>query len=337
MTNIQRMLVTACCCLFAGIVQGQNLPRRTAVADRPEKLPGLRDWFLGTGDWQNDPQLYVFETGTGADTVVMLHGGWGGDHGGMVEAVKGLENQFHFVFYDQRGSLRSPFPDSLITFDQHVEDLERLRKALGLAQLTLVGHSMGAVLAGAYAAKYPQRIRQLVLAAPAPLKSPVPEADQGLQNQGQRAAQAFLDRPAVAQELNRYGLNRKTPALSSREETSRFRIEFAKRMLYDVGKWPRLTGGRALYKGHVFELTAKTYPPSGWDYVQAFKNQSYPVSIIAADHDFLDFNNLLVRKWAGEVPRLKLTVVEKAGHLLWLDQPEVFARQLAQHLGRKKF
>jgi proline-specific peptidase len=336
MTTIQKLLMMACGCLFAMTVQGQNLPRRTAVADRPERMPGLKDWFLSTGNWQNDPQLYVLEAGTGADTVVMLHGGWGGDHSGLLEAVKGLENQYHFVFYDQRGSLRSPFPDSLITFNNHIEDLELLRKALGLDKMTLVGHSMGAVLAGAYAAKYPGRIRQLILAAPAPLKNPVPEADQALQNQGQQAAQAFLNRPAVTQELNKYGLNRKTPALSPQEETGRFRIEFAKRMLYDVGKWPRLTGGRALYKGNVFELTAKTYPPSGWNYVQAFANQSYPVSIIAADHDFLDFNNLLVRKWAGEVPRLKLSVVENAGHLLWVDQPEMFAKVLVQHLERKK-
>jgi len=318
------------------VVQGQHAPRRTAVAGRAERLPGLKDWFLATGNWHNDPQLYVLEWGTGADTVVMLHGGWGGDHSGMLEAVKGLENQYHFVFYDQRGSLRSPFPDSLITFNHHIGDLELLRKALGLEKLTLVGHSMGAVLAGAYAAKYPARIGQLILAAPAPLKNPLPEADQALQHQGQQAAQAFLNRPAVTQELNKYGLNRKAPALSSPEETSRFRIEFAKRMLYDVGKWPRLTGGRALYKGNVFELTAKTYPPSGWDYVQAFAKGAYPVSIIAADHDFLDFNNLLARRWAREVPRLKLSVVEKAGHLLWVDQPEAFAKLLVEHLERKK-
>jgi hypothetical protein len=40
-------------------------------------------------------------------------------------------------------------------------------------------------------------------------------------------------------------MNRKTPALSAGEETSKFRIDFAKKMLYDASKWPLLTGGRA--------------------------------------------------------------------------------------------
>jgi len=42
-----------------------------------------KDWFLSTGNWQFDPQLYVCEFGSGKDTVVMLHGGWGGDYSGI--------------------------------------------------------------------------------------------------------------------------------------------------------------------------------------------------------------------------------------------------------------
>ncbi|HLG39399.1 MAG TPA: alpha/beta hydrolase, partial [Chitinophagaceae bacterium] len=153
--------------------------------------------------------------------------------------------------------------------------------------------------------------------------------------QGQKASWAFMDRPEVIQELDKYGLNRKTPALSSRQETIRFRINtFAKRMLYDINKWPDIMGGRALYKGHVFELTAKTYPASGWDYLQEFKKQAYPVNVIIGDHDFLDFGNHLIKKWVNEVPRIKLSVIKNAGHLLWLDQPKEFTNQLGMALRR---
>lgn len=162
--------------------------------------PGMKDWFLSTGNWQNDPQIYVCEFGTGTDTVVMLHGGWGGDHFGMIEAVAGLSNKFHFILYDQRGSLRSPFPDSLITFDQHIEDVERLRKELKMEKMNIVGHSMGA---------------------------------------------------------------------------------------------------------------------------------SYPVSIIMGDHDFLDFGAGLAKKWSAELPRMKLHIIPKAGHIIWVDQPGEFSRFLS--------
>ena len=191
---------------------------------------------------------------------------------------------------------------------------------------------MGAVLACAYASQYPHHIRQLTLLAPAPLKDPLPETDNELQRKANSAQQAFMERPEVLQEINKYNLNRPRSALTSLEETGKFRIQFAKRMLYDITKWRSLMGGRALYKGHVFHLTSSTYPQSGWDYFEEFKQQAYPVSIIIGDHDFLDFGNHLTRKWSSEVPRIKFTTIENAGHLIWIDQPEAFSKVLHHHL-----
>lgn len=302
------------------------------AAQTTDRLPGLADWFLSTGDWQTGPQLYVREFGTGSDTVIMLHGGWGAEHSGLLTAVSSLGEEFHFVFYDQRGSLRSPFPDSLITFDQHVEDVERLRKELRLNKVTLAGHSMGAVLASAYASKYPHRIRQLILMAPAPLKQPFPEEDKALQHEEYLELQKFLNRPQVAQELEKHNLNRTATSLSSLEETAKFRIELAKRMLCDVSKWTQMTGGRALFKFRVFDLTAQTYPSGGWNCFQEFAKQQYPVSIIIGDHDWLDFGAGINRKWAAEVPRAQFSLIANAGHDLWIDQPQLFADELKRQL-----
>src|SRR3990170_2076324 len=170
MKTVRKFLMIVYCCVFALIVKSQNLQHGTETSSKPEQLPGLKDWFLSTGNWEKDPQLYVLEFGNGSDTIIMLHGGWGGEHSGLINAVKDLKDQYHFILYDQRGGLRSPCPDSLVTFNNHIEDVELLRKELKLDKLTIVGHSMGAVLASAYAAKYPQRIKQLILLAPARLK-----------------------------------------------------------------------------------------------------------------------------------------------------------------------
>ncbi len=301
-------------------------------AENYMQLPGLTDWFLSTGNWKNDPQLYVREFGTGQDTIIMLHGGWGGEHSGLIDAVQPLSKQYHFIFYDQRGSLRSPFPDSLITFDLHIEDLELLRKELNVAKLNIAGHSMGAILASAYASKYPQRIKQLILISPPLLKEPIPQEDKGLHHEEYMALQAFLNRASVKRELDKYSLNRISPPLSSREETSKTRIYLGARMLHNISKWSLLTGGGATYKAHVFQLTAQTYPKAGWDYVAEFKNRTYPVSIIIGDHDFLDFGNNLIKKWTNGVPHIKLTTIQNAGHIPWLDQPEDFTKELVNHM-----
>ena len=312
--------------------RGQTPQHAASTQERDMGLPRLTDWFLSTGNWQNDPQLYVREFGRGSEPVIMLHGGWGAEHSGLIEAVKTLEDRYRFIFYDQRGSLRSPSPDSMITFDRHIEDLELLRQELGLDTLTIVGHSMGAILASAYASKYPVRIRRLVLVAPAHLKNPFPDADKALLDRQNASLETFLNRREVTEEVERYRLNRTDRPLTSREETARFRINLYKRMIYNITNWPLLTGGRGLYKGHIGELTAKTYPPSGWDYIDEFRRRTFQVGIIVGDHDFLDFGNGIIKKWTQGVPGIKLTIVEKAGHLLWLDQPDALAAELLRHL-----
>jgi proline iminopeptidase len=297
-------------------------------------VPQSKDWFLSTGRWADDPQLYVREVGQGSRTIVMLHGGWGAEHSGLVTAVQGLEDGRRFVLYDQRGSLRSPAPDESISFDRHVEDLELLRRELGLDRMVLVGHSMGAVLASAYATKYPEHIERLVLVSPAYLKNPIPESEKALKHQGYLKSQAYLVRPEVARELESQGLARPERPLSSQEETAAYRIGLAARMLADVSKWRQLEGGRALFKSHVGALTTKTYPPGGWDYISEFARRTYPVGIVVGDHDFVDMGTPLISEWARAVPRLELSVVPGAGHLPWIDRPDVFREALRHHLDR---
>ncbi|HZY80100.1 MAG TPA: alpha/beta hydrolase [Cyclobacteriaceae bacterium] len=300
------------------------------------QLPSISDWFLSSGDWDKDPQLYVREFGTGRDTVIILHGGWGAEHGELLTACAGLTKEFHFVTYDQRGSLRSPFPDGAISYDAHIEDVERLRKALRLNKIKLVGHSMGGLLAAAYASRYPQHIRSLVLLAPADLKNPLPAEELALKQEQSKKLDEFFNRPEVQRELERYKLQRPNEELSSIERTSKFRINvFGRRMLYDVSNWSKIMGGGALYKGNVYELTEKTYPKEGWDYVAVLEKQSFPVSIITGDHDFIDFGNSVAKKWVAGRKQFTFTPIKNAGHLLWVDQPDALTKELRTQLNRK--
>ena len=292
----------------------------------------INQWFLSTGDWEKDPQIYVKEVGTGTEPVIMLHGGWGAEHTGLVKAIAGLQNEFRFIFYEQRGSLRSPFPDSLISFEQHINDLELLRKELNLDKMTIVGHSMGAVLASAYATKYPEQIKKLILVSPAHLKEPFPEEDKEIQHQQFLANKKFQNRIEINQELEKYNLYRADSLLNSREKTIKSRISFGKLMLYDISKWTELSNGKALYKGIVYNLTAKTYPKNGWNFFSQFKEHRYPINIIIGDHDWLDFGNGLYKKWIKEVPRIQMTSIKNAGHMPWIDQPEEMTKALRTSL-----
>ena len=329
--NIIKYLLVAIGFSFASCSQQPEKQEESDIIENQNGTPRMESWFLSTGNWESDPQIYVREFGTGKDTVVLLHGGWGAEHSGMIDIVRELEKEYKFFAHEQRGSLRSPFPDSLITYDHHIDDVELLRKELGVQKLILLGHSMGAVLASAYAKKYPGHIEKLVLVSPAYLKNPFPEEDMELLRASQKAYEEFSQRTEIAQELEKLGLLG-DGSLSSKEETIRNRINFAQRMLYDVCKWHKLNNGKALYKGNVYGLTESTYPENGWNFIEEFKNHSYPISVIIGDNDFLDMGNHITRKWTAEIPKADFESIDDAGHLPWIDRPHELARVLRNSL-----
>lgn len=117
----------------------------------------------GYVDVQN-AKLYYTIVGTG-EPIVVVHGGPGLDHTYLVPQLNSLATNYQLIYYDQRASGKSSGTvDSVsITPDRFVEDLEGLRKVLGLEKMNLLGHSWGGLLAMEYAIKYPQHIKSLVL------------------------------------------------------------------------------------------------------------------------------------------------------------------------------
>ena len=73
------------------------------------------------------------------------------------------------VYYDQRGGGQSPVPSGTpVGWQEQVADLEALREAWGLEQLTICGYSWGGLLAMLYATEHPDRVARLALVSPAP-------------------------------------------------------------------------------------------------------------------------------------------------------------------------
>jgi proline iminopeptidase len=100
--------------------------------------------------------------------VLLLHGGPGGTH----EFFESFESFFpqegiEFYEYDQLGSYFSDQPkdSSLWTTEHFVEEVEQVRKALGLNKdnFYLLGHSWGGILAMEYALKYQDNLKGLVI------------------------------------------------------------------------------------------------------------------------------------------------------------------------------
>ena len=100
--------------------------------------------------------------------VLLLHGGPAGTHESFESFESFLPQEgIEFYEYDQLGSFYSDQPkdSSLWTTARFVEEVEQVRKALGLNKdnFYLLGHSWGGILAMEYALKYQDNIKGLII------------------------------------------------------------------------------------------------------------------------------------------------------------------------------
>ena len=105
--------------------------------------------------------------------VIALNGGPGVSSRYMtdLEAVAG--DNLALVTFDQRGVGRSTTPAPQVTnftFEKYLEDIEAIRKSLGVKSFSILGHSWGGILALKYALAFPDRVDSLILIGNGPLK-----------------------------------------------------------------------------------------------------------------------------------------------------------------------
>ena len=114
-----------------------------------------------------DGRVWYESAGEGSRTLLLLHGGPGGNSEDLEPFLDLADLGFRVVRYDQLGSWRSDQPDdpSLWQVPRFATEVERVRQALDLGQMHLLGQSWGAFLAIEYALHHGQHLRSLVLAS----------------------------------------------------------------------------------------------------------------------------------------------------------------------------
>lgn len=262
-------------------------------------------------------------------TAFLVHGGPGVDHSSYKVGSKDLAARLQLVFFDHRGQGRSARGDPrLYTLDENVEDMEALRRHLGLGPIVSIGASYGGMVAMAHAARYPDAVSHLVLVATASHGGLLDRAVEIVRERGTTAQIEMIDRMLLgeiadeAQVLDFFRVM--GPLYARRFDLAGFERN-AQRTIYapDVGRAAFGPGGMM----RTFDLRPE------------LRNITAPTLLIAGRHDFI-----CAPEFAEEmhklIPGSTLRIFEDSSHLISADEPQNYIDAvlgfLVHNVGRAK-
>ncbi|SYZ72278.1 Proline iminopeptidase [Candidatus Zixiibacteriota bacterium] len=149
--KLAAMLAVMALTVAAGMARAGELVSKEGFVD----VDGGKVWYRMVGSGAGTPLL-------------ILHGG-PGVPSYYLKPLAALGDERPVVFFDQLGCGHSPAENdsSLWTINQFVKQVGDVRKALGLKEIYLFGHSWGTILAAEYMFTKPEGVRGLILASPA--------------------------------------------------------------------------------------------------------------------------------------------------------------------------
>nr|WP_281423011.1 alpha/beta fold hydrolase [Sphingomonas colocasiae] len=249
-------------------------------------------------------RLYSVSIGKpGGVPLIAVNGGPGYDHRYMIAAPvwAGMAKRRRIVFYDQRGTGRSPgSPAAGLTVDRMVEDLEALRRELKAERIDLLGHSWGGILSMAYATRYPEHVAHLILVGSGDAKLTTheflfdklyPEIMAAIPNDPSPAAQMGCVQVDAYDRMSYYDQRNRTA---------------------DDGKFSRETCTAVMLDAMKLDL----YP--------ALKTLRLPALVINGRFDANVAPSVAYRISKG-IPGARLEFFERSGHTPFVEEPEKFA------------
>jgi len=251
-------------------------------------------------------------------TVMLFHGmNFGGFYfAGPIDTLR--KEGFRVVVPDQIGFGRSSKPVIPYNFHDMALNSRKLLQSLGIAKVTIVGHSMGGMLCARFAASFPDITERAVIYDPIGLTDPRYERPWRSADDAYKAtmAQSNDDRwQAFYANIRRYF---PSPGAWKPEYEKFVRILYAPTL---SGDWPRLAMVRSIYQQMPY-LDPVVYD---WQKIKA------RTLVIGGEKDGQDFPQL-AKHIADSIPGAELAIIPNAGHVPHLEVPDLFYPALLKFL-----
>jgi proline-specific peptidase len=264
----------------------------------------------------------------GHGPVLVCHPGGPGFSATYFGDLAALWEQFTLIMLNPRGTGGSDRPADrrAYTIDDYVGDVEDLRQHLGLERMVLLGHSHGGVVAMAYAAEHPGRVRRLVLSST--LARFGPEAQAAMRaGMEKRANEPWAADAVAALEAEQAGQFKTDEELSE--------LVFREMPLYFAHYGPAEAG---------YLDTLRTEPING-DALKLFNDETFttfdlrgklpsitaPTLVLTGDEDFI-CGPICAAQISAGVAGARSAIIGDAGHMVFVDQPQAFHDEVASFL-----
>ena len=217
-----------------------------------------------------------------------------------------LSKYFTVVTYDLRGHGNSPVTNKNFTLDDLVLDLEKIREKTKIDKGHFMGHSLGGMIAPAYAKKFPNRVLSVGLLSTV-------------------AGRSEGDRISVLKIISEMEINGIEPTLQ-KLTTRWFTDEF-------ISKNPNLVKNRLKQvidtDPDVFLNVFKIY--ANTEMISWLKNLSVPCLLMTGENDAgcsPQHNKIM----ANEINNSKLVILEKYKHSFLIEAPQEVSKNIIEFI-----
>jgi proline iminopeptidase len=265
--------------------------------------------------------------------MLLLHGGPGATHEYLESCDSFLPAAgVEYYYYDQLGSFYSDQPDdpSLWEIDRFVDEVEQVRRALGLTRddFVLYGQSWGGILALEYALAYQQHLKGLVISN---MMASIPAYNR----YAEEVIMPTID-PAALAEIKRLEAERQT------DDPSYEQLLIEHHYVHHVCRLPAEEWPDPVRRGFA-HINQSIYVPlqgpselgasgklENWDRTADLHRVEVPTLVMGAEHDTMDPTHL--RWMAEQMPRGQYHHSPDGSHLAIIDDQETYFEGLTRFL-----
>lgn len=252
--------------------------------------------------------------------LFMLHGGPGGDHLRFKQHSLELQDIAQLIFIDHRGCGRSKKTKAKdYTLENNIEDIEALRKHLGLERICILGTSYGGIVAQGYAIRYPKQVKKLILVVTAPSYRFIDDAKKILDVHASKKQLAFCEHLWNGTFKNSRHTADFFKVMDSLYSTT---AKYKKKPVF--GKTQTVWSHEALNMGFGGFLRH-------FDFIPQLKKIKAPTLILAGEKDWIcppNHSKII----AAHIPNSTLKVFKGASHALAVDAHQRYIQIIKQFL-----